>query len=79
MLSIRLFDDPFIAHYESLQDRVQHLAEAREAVNALRDEHERQRQARLLAEQQQRQIQMQMKLDNMRHKKHVCLTEWSLE
>lgn len=50
---------------------MQHLTEAREAVNALREEHERQRQARLLAEQQRRQMQMQMKLDVMRHKKHA--------
>uniref|UniRef100_A0AC35GB88 Hepatocyte growth factor-regulated tyrosine kinase substrate n=1 Tax=Panagrolaimus sp. PS1159 TaxID=55785 RepID=A0AC35GB88_9BILA len=58
-------------YYERLQDHLAHIQESRQAVNALREEHERQRQERLLAEQRERQAQMQQKLAIMRIKKHV--------
>lgn len=48
-----------------------HIQEARQAVNALREEHERQKQERALEEQRNRQRQMQQKVDLMRQKKHV--------
>lgn len=58
-------------YYESLQDHLAHIQEARQAVNALREEHKRQMEARLMEEQQQRRMQMQQKLEFMRQKKHV--------
>ncbi len=60
-------------YYESLQDRLSSIEEARQAVEALREEHERRRQQELLNAQRLRQIQMQQKLEVMRHKKHVRL------
>lgn len=54
-----------------MQDHIAHIQEARQAVNALREEHERQRHERLMEEQRQRQLQMQQKLEYMRVKKHV--------
>uniref|UniRef100_A0A7E4V318 Hepatocyte growth factor-regulated tyrosine kinase substrate n=1 Tax=Panagrellus redivivus TaxID=6233 RepID=A0A7E4V318_PANRE len=59
--------------FERLQDHLAHIQESRQAVNALREEHERQRQERLLAEQRERQSQMQQKLMVMRAKKHEML------
>lgn len=61
-------------NYERLQDHLAHIQESRQAVNALREEHERQRQERLLAEQRERQAQMQQKLAIMRIKKHVIIS-----
>ncbi|KAI1715738.1 VHS domain-containing protein [Ditylenchus destructor] len=58
---------------ESLQDHLAHIQEARQAVNALRDEFETQRQEQLKDEQYRRRIQMQQKLDFMRQKKHEML------
>ncbi len=60
-----------LAYFESLQDNLSHIGEARQAVDALREEHERRRLEELAEAQRQRQIQMQAKLDVMRHKKHV--------
>lgn len=54
-----------------MQDHLAHIQEARQAVNALRDEFETQRQEQLKDEQYRRRIQMQQKLDFMRQKKHV--------
>lgn len=70
-----IFDRPrtvcFPDHFESLQDHLAHIQEARQAVDALREDHERQKQARALEEQRLKQIQMQQKVDLMRQKKHV--------
>ena len=63
----------FSEYYERLQDHVAHIQEARQAVNALREEHDRQRQERLMEEQRQRQHQMQQKLEMMRVKKQEML------
>uniref|UniRef100_A0AC34GXG7 Hepatocyte growth factor-regulated tyrosine kinase substrate n=1 Tax=Panagrolaimus sp. ES5 TaxID=591445 RepID=A0AC34GXG7_9BILA len=54
-------------YFERLQDHLAHIQESRQAVNALREEHERQRQERLLAEQRERQAQMQQKLSIMQN------------
>ncbi|RCN25677.1 hypothetical protein ANCCAN_28608 [Ancylostoma caninum] len=61
----------FIAYYESLQDHLGHISEARLAIDELRAEHERRRQERLAEEQRQRQAQMKQTLEMMRMKKHV--------
>uniref|UniRef100_A0A914Z143 Hepatocyte growth factor-regulated tyrosine kinase substrate n=1 Tax=Panagrolaimus superbus TaxID=310955 RepID=A0A914Z143_9BILA len=60
-------------YFERLQDHLAHIQESRQAVNALREEHERQRQERLLAEQRERQAQMQQKLSIMRIKKQEMI------
>ena len=59
------------ALYESLQDKLSQIRDAREALNALREEH---RERRRLEEEElarQRQIQMMQKLEVMRQKKQV--------
>lgn len=61
----------FSDHFESLQDSLAHIQEARQAIDALREDHERQKQARIIEEQRLKQIQMQQKVDLMRQKKHV--------
>ncbi|MCP9266169.1 Hepatocyte growth factor-regulated tyrosine kinase substrate [Dirofilaria immitis] len=60
-------------HFESLQDSLAHIQEARQAIDALREDHERQRQARIMEEQRLKQIQMQQKVDLMRQKKHEMI------
>uniref|UniRef100_A0A915PHA4 Hepatocyte growth factor-regulated tyrosine kinase substrate n=1 Tax=Setaria digitata TaxID=48799 RepID=A0A915PHA4_9BILA len=60
-------------HFESLQDSLAHIQEARQAVDALREDHERQKQARIMEEQRIKQIQMQQKVDLMRQKKHEMI------
>lgn len=60
-------------HYERLQDHLAHIQESRQAINALREESERQRQELLKEEQSRRQIQLRQKLEMMRHKKHEML------
>ncbi|KIH67017.1 FYVE zinc finger [Ancylostoma duodenale] len=62
-------------YYESLQDHLGHISEARLAIDELRAEHERRRQERLAEEQRQRQAQMKQTLEMMRMKKHVMLME----
>lgn len=54
------------------------IKDAREAVDALREEHEQRRQSEMLELQRQRQIQMAAKLDIMRHKKHEMLEQQRL-
>lgn len=60
-------------YFESLQDHLAHIQEARQAVNALREDHERRKQEKALEEQRMRQQQMQQKVDLMRQKKHESL------
>uniref|UniRef100_A0A914I9L2 Hepatocyte growth factor-regulated tyrosine kinase substrate n=1 Tax=Globodera rostochiensis TaxID=31243 RepID=A0A914I9L2_GLORO len=60
-------------HYERLQDHLAHIGEAKQAVDALREENERQRQEMQRAEQDKRQTQLKQKLELMRHKKHEML------
>lgn len=60
-----------LAYYESLQDHLGHISEARLAINELRAEHCRRQQERLAEEQRQRQAQMKQTLEMMRMKKHV--------
>ncbi|CAD6197508.1 unnamed protein product [Caenorhabditis auriculariae] len=62
-------------YYESLQDHLASIGEARQAINELRQEHERQNQERMAEEQRQRQAQMQLTLEMMRMKKHAMLME----
>ena len=61
------------AHYESLQDKLAQLRDAREALDALRDDHREKRRREMEELERQRQIQMAHKLDIMRQKKHVRL------
>ncbi|KAK6747247.1 hypothetical protein RB195_000454 [Necator americanus] len=62
-------------YYESLQDHLGHISEARLAIDELRAEHKRRREERLAEEQRQRQAQMKQTLEMMRMKKHVMLME----
>ncbi|CAI5447150.1 unnamed protein product [Caenorhabditis angaria] len=63
------------SYHESLQDHLANIGEARQAINELREEHERKRQERMAEEQRLRQAQMQQTLENMRIKKHTMLME----
>lgn len=60
-------------HYEQLQDHLAHIQEARQAVNALREENERQRQERIKEENNRRKSQLRQTLEVMRHKKREML------
>ncbi|CAD5227411.1 unnamed protein product [Bursaphelenchus xylophilus] len=62
-------------YHEGLQDKLSEIQVARQAVNALREEHERLEEERLAEEQRQRQHQMQMQLDIMRQKKASMLMQ----
>jgi growth factor-regulated tyrosine kinase substrate len=61
------------AYYENLQDKLNQLKDAREALNALRTEHYERKQQEALERDRQRQIQLAQKLDFMRQKKQVRL------
>jgi hypothetical protein len=54
-----------------LQDHLAHIQEARQAVNALREENERLRQEKILEENNRRKNQLRQTLEVMRHKKRV--------
>ncbi len=60
-----------LAYYESLQDKLSQLKDAREALNALREEHLENKKQQALERERQRQIQLAVKLDDMRQKKQV--------
>ena len=62
------------AHYESLQDKLAQLKDAREALDALREDHREKRRREMEELERQRQIQMAHKLEIMRQKKHVGVT-----
>jgi growth factor-regulated tyrosine kinase substrate len=61
----------FKAYYENLQDKLNQLKDAREALNALRTEHHERKQREALERDRQRQMQLAQKLDFMRQKKQV--------
>jgi len=61
------------AYYESLQDKLSQLKDAREALNALRDEHMENKKRQAYERERQRQIQLAVKLDDMRQKKQAYL------
>jgi hypothetical protein len=61
----------YLAYYESLQDKLGQLKDAREALNALREEHLENKKRQALERERQRQMQLAVKLDDMRQKKHV--------
>lgn len=63
----------FLEYYENLQDHLAHIQVARDAINSLREDFERQRAERLREEQNQRRIQVQQKLELMRQKKNVSV------
>ena len=65
----------FLAYYESLQDKLGQLKDAREALNALRDEHLESKRHQAFERERQRQLQLAVKLDDMRQKKQVSLEE----
>ncbi|CAF0757271.1 unnamed protein product [Rotaria sp. Silwood1] len=69
---IKLLDDKQ-AYYESLQDKLSQLKDAREALNALRDEHIENKKRQAFERERQRQIQLAVKLDDMRQKKQAYL------
>ena len=70
VLQFRLFSIP-TAHYETLQDKLAQLRDAREALDALREDYREKKRREMEELERQRQIQMQLKLDIMRQKKHV--------
>jgi growth factor-regulated tyrosine kinase substrate len=59
------------AYYETLQDKLTQLKDAREALDALRAEHYERKQQEAFERDRQRQIQLAEKLDFMRQKKQV--------
>ncbi|CAF1069771.1 unnamed protein product [Rotaria sordida] len=61
------------AYYESLQDKLNQLKDAREALNALREEHFENKKRQAVERERQRQIQLAVKLDDMRQKKQAYL------
>lgn len=61
------------AHFESLQDKLTQLRDAREALDSLREEHREKRRREAEELDRQRQIQMMQKLEIMRQKKHEYL------
>ncbi|KAK0406820.1 hypothetical protein QR680_018828 [Steinernema hermaphroditum] len=61
--------------YEQLQDRVSSIVEARQAVDALREDYAREKRERQLAEQRERQRQIQEKLTLMRVEKQEMLNK----
>ncbi|CAF0867689.1 unnamed protein product [Adineta ricciae] len=61
------------AYHESLQDKLGQLKDAREALNALRDEHLENKRRQAFERERQRQMQLAVKLDDMRQKKHAYL------
>jgi growth factor-regulated tyrosine kinase substrate len=61
----------FVAYHEGLQDKLSQLKDAREALNALREEHLDNKKRQALELERQRQIQLAFKLDDMRQKKQV--------
>lgn len=65
----------FLAYYESLQDKLGQLKDAREALNALRDEHLENKKHQAYERERQRQQQLAVKLGDMRQKKQVSLEE----
>ncbi|CAH0563464.1 unnamed protein product [Brassicogethes aeneus] len=60
-------------HYERLQDKLTRVKEAREALDALRDEHRDKMRREAEEAERQRQLQMAHKLDIMRKKKQEYL------
>lgn len=63
-----------LVYYESLQDKLANIHEARQAVTALREEFEMKRREAAMEEQRRRQNQMMTQLNIMRWKKHVSIT-----
>lgn len=61
------------SHYESLQDKLAQLRDAREALDALREDHREKRRREQEEQERLRQIQMSQKLEIMRQKKHEYL------
>ena len=59
------------AYYEGLQDKLGQLKDAREALNALREEHAENKRRQAMERERLRQIQLATKLDDMRQKKQV--------
>lgn len=61
------------AYYESLQDKLGQLKDAREVLNALRDEHQENKRRQAMERERQRQIQLAVKLEDLRQKKQAYL------
>jgi len=62
-----------VAHYETLQDKLAQLKDARDALNVLRDEHREKRRREQEELERLRQIQMAQKLEVLRQKKQVSV------
>lgn len=60
------------AHYETLQDKLTQLKDARDALDVLREEHHEKRRREQEEMERQRQILMVQKLEVLRQKKQVC-------
>jgi len=59
------------AHYETMQDKLAQLKDARDALNVLREEHREKRRREQEELERLRQIQMAQKLEVLRQKKQV--------
>jgi hypothetical protein len=62
-----------LGYYENLQDKLNQIKDAREALNALREEHIENKKRQAFERERQRQIQLALKLGDMRQKKQVNL------
>ena len=69
--SVNNFIILIIGNYEALQDKLAQLRDAREALDALREDHREKKRREYEELERQRQIQMAQKLEIMRQKKHV--------
>jgi growth factor-regulated tyrosine kinase substrate len=61
------------AHYESLQDKLTQLKDARDALDVLREEHQEKKRREQEEMERQRQVQMMQKLEILRQKKQEYL------
>lgn len=64
-------------YYEKLQDKLSQIKDAREALDALREDHEEKLRQQAEETERQRQIMMAQKLEIMRKKKQVCSSSFS--
>jgi growth factor-regulated tyrosine kinase substrate len=73
LLAFIKFQEDARAYYESLQDKLTQLKDAREALNALRYENFEKRRREAEERERIKQLQLNSKLADMRQKKHVCV------
>ena len=73
LMSYIKYQEDARAYYENLQDKLTQLKDAREALNALRQENFEKKRRELEEKERLRQIQISQKLHHMRQQKQVKL------